>query len=154
MNAHDKGRPSVGQIYGGKIKLVQFARRQLRMAEEDYRALLLRAGGVISCKGLTLKGFDAVMDEFHRLGFVHAKSTQMRIPTNVTDRTDERDRWRSADAWCSNSNLTGHDGRAQGCPQATASAPLTLAGGRLWGTRVWRADFMIFPPCASTRRQV
>ena len=26
----------------------------------------------------------------------------------------------------------------QGYPQAAASAPLTLAGSRLWGTRVWR----------------
>jgi hypothetical protein len=60
----------------------------------------------------------------------------VRIPTNVTGCTDERDRWVSADAWCSNSTLIGHDTRAQGCPQATASAPLSLAGGRLWGTRV------------------
>ena len=42
--------------------------------------------------------------------------SDMRIPTNVTDRTDERDRWGSADAWCSNCTLIGHDGEAQGCP--------------------------------------
>ena len=31
------------------------------------------------------------------------------IPTKVTGGTDERDRWMSADAWCSNSTLIGHD---------------------------------------------
>ena len=40
----------------------------------------------------------------------------VRVPTNVTERTDERDRWGSADAWCSNCTLIGHDDRAQGCP--------------------------------------
>lgn len=63
--------------------------------------------------------------------------------------SDERDRWGSADAWCSNCTLTGHDGAVQGCPQATASAPLTLAGGRLWGTRVWREIVMTSSPFSS-----
>jgi hypothetical protein len=40
----------------------------------------------------------------------------LRIPTIVTDCTDDRDRWVSADAWCSNSTPVGHDDRAQGCP--------------------------------------
>ena len=42
--------------------------------------------------------------------------TLMCIPTNVTGCTDERDRGGSADAWSSNSTLTGHDDRVQGCP--------------------------------------
>jgi len=74
MSAPSKSYETGGTIYGGKIKLVQFARRQLQMSEEDYRSLLLRAGGVSSCKELTLQGFNAVMAEFHRLGFVYAKS--------------------------------------------------------------------------------
>lgn len=65
-----------GLIYGGKLKLVQCARRQLNMAEEDYRALLLRVAGVTSSTELTLQGFSAVMAEFHRLGFVYTKSTR------------------------------------------------------------------------------
>jgi hypothetical protein len=40
----------------------------------------------------------------------------VRIPTNVTGCTDERDRSVSADAWCSNSTLIGHDDQTQGCP--------------------------------------
>ncbi len=63
-----------GSIFGSKLRLVQLARRQLGMAEEDYRALLLRAAGVTSSKALTLRGFDAVMAEFHRLGFVYTES--------------------------------------------------------------------------------
>jgi hypothetical protein len=38
--------------------------------------------------------------------------SDVRIPLKMTGRTDERDRWGSADAWCSNSTLIGHDGRA------------------------------------------
>lgn len=76
--------PAGGAVYGGKIKLIQFARRQLGMAEEDYRALLLRAGGVTSCKELTLQGFNAVMAEFHRLGFVYAKSKRKPKPAGGT----------------------------------------------------------------------
>lgn len=63
-----------GRIFGSKLALVHTAKRELDMAEEDYRALLLRAGGVNSAKDLTLEGFDAVMAEFNRLGFVHTKS--------------------------------------------------------------------------------
>ena len=41
---------------------------------------------------------------------------KLRIPTIVTGCTDDRDRWVSADAWCSNSTPVGHDDAAQGCP--------------------------------------
>lgn len=63
-----------GRIFGSKLALVHTAKRELDMAEEDYRALLLRAGGVNSSNDLTLEGFDAVMAEFNRLGFAHTKS--------------------------------------------------------------------------------
>jgi hypothetical protein len=33
----------------------------------------------------------------------------VRIPTIVTGCTDDRDRWVSVDAWCSNSTPIGHD---------------------------------------------
>lgn len=74
MSAPAKTYSTGGLIYGGKIKLVQFAKRQLQMADEDYRALLLRAGGVTSSKELTPHAFESVMAEFHRLGFVYTKS--------------------------------------------------------------------------------
>lgn len=73
MSAPAKRRRVGGPIFGAKVRLVQLARRQLNMAEEDYRALLRRAAGVASSKELTLEGFDAVMAEFHRLGFIHTK---------------------------------------------------------------------------------
>lgn len=73
MSGAAKNAPAGGRIFGGKIRLIQLARRQLDMAEEDYRELLRRAAGVTSSKELTLSGFDAVMAEFHRLGFVHTK---------------------------------------------------------------------------------
>jgi hypothetical protein len=41
---------------------------------------------------------------------------QMRIPTIVTGCTDDRDRWVSGDAWCSNCTAVGHDDAMQGCP--------------------------------------
>lgn len=63
-----------GRIFGSKLALIHTAKRELGMAEEDYRALLLRAGGVSSSKDLTLEGFDVVMSEFSRLGFTTTKS--------------------------------------------------------------------------------
>ena len=69
--------PAGGKIYGNKIKLIQYARRQLGMTDDDYRALLLRAAGVASSKDLTLAGFEAVMAEFHRLGFVYSNAARV-----------------------------------------------------------------------------
>ncbi len=40
----------------------------------------------------------------------------VRIPTIVTGCTDDRDRWVSGDAWCSNCTAVGHDDAMQGCP--------------------------------------
>lgn len=63
-----------GRIFGSKLALIHTAKRELGMEDEDYRALLLRAGGVSSSRDLTLEGFDAVMAEFNRLGFTTTKS--------------------------------------------------------------------------------
>lgn len=49
--------------------VIHVAKSQLHMQDEDYRALLLRAGGVSSSTELTAAGFAAVMSEFERLGF-------------------------------------------------------------------------------------
>jgi hypothetical protein len=65
---------SKGRIFGSKLKLIQVARRDLDMTDEDYRDLLQRSGGVKSSTELTLEGFDAVMAEFKRLGFNYKKS--------------------------------------------------------------------------------
>lgn len=58
----------------GKIALIHVARRELSMADEDYRALLLRVAGVEHANDLTPSGFEAVMEEFKRLGFRHRPS--------------------------------------------------------------------------------
>lgn len=63
-----------GRVFGSKLKLIQIAKRTLSMTDEDYRALLLRVGGVKSSSDLTLDGFNSVMVEFNRLGFTSAKS--------------------------------------------------------------------------------
>lgn len=61
-------------ISRSKIALIHAAKRQLNMAEGDYLAVLRRVGGVDSSSDLTLEGFDAVMAEFKRLGFVYTES--------------------------------------------------------------------------------
>jgi len=53
--------------------VVHVAKHQLNMADEDYRALLRRAGGVGSSAELDEAGFTAVMAEMERLGFRRAK---------------------------------------------------------------------------------
>ena len=56
-----------------KIAIVHVAAHQLRMTDEDYRALLLSAAGVTSSRGLNDAGFRAVMLRFEQLGFTHDK---------------------------------------------------------------------------------
>ena len=72
---------------------------------------------------------------------------QLRIPTNVTGGTDERDRWMSADAWCSNSTLIGHDDQTQGCPYMVApvcpgflSVLVSRRGLQPYIRTLWEAD--------------
>jgi len=48
---------------------VQIARRQLALAEDDYRALLERVTGRTSSKGLPDGALEAVLAEFRRLGW-------------------------------------------------------------------------------------
>ncbi|HEY4697097.1 MAG TPA: regulatory protein GemA [Gallionella sp.] len=69
-----KAKFNGGQIFGSKLKLIHIAKRALRMTDEDYRALLQRVAGVKSSSDLTPVGFDAVMAEFNRLGFVSTKT--------------------------------------------------------------------------------
>ena len=52
-----------------KVRLVQVARRRLNLQEDDYRSLLMRAGGVSSCTHLSEAGFRQLMEMFAYLGF-------------------------------------------------------------------------------------
>lgn len=51
------------------IRLIHVAKRELRMDDDDYRALLVRAGGQSSAKDLSEDGAQAVIEEMKRLGF-------------------------------------------------------------------------------------
>lgn len=52
-----------------KVAVIQVARQQLGMAEDDYRAMLRTIGGVSSSKELDETAFEAVMVHLSRLGF-------------------------------------------------------------------------------------
>ncbi len=54
--------------------VIHVAKSQLHMADEDYRALLLRVAGVRSSSDLEEPGFEALMAELERLGFRLIKS--------------------------------------------------------------------------------
>ncbi len=56
-----------------QIAIVHVAAHQLRMTDEDYRALLMATAGVNSSRGLDEAGFRAVMRRFEQLGFTHGK---------------------------------------------------------------------------------
>ena len=48
---------------------VQIARKQLQLAEDDYRAILLRITGQTSSTACSARQLDAVLREFQRLGW-------------------------------------------------------------------------------------
>jgi hypothetical protein len=51
------------------VSQIHVAKARLRLSEEDYRALLVRVTGKTSSADFDAHDFEAVMDEFHRLGF-------------------------------------------------------------------------------------
>lgn len=61
-----------------KMALIAIARKQLDMHDNDYRALLLRVGGVSSTKDLSIPGFAALMVEFGKLGFESTAAREKR----------------------------------------------------------------------------
>ncbi len=63
-------------IHPSMLKKIQIARRELRLEETDYRALLKRVAGVDSARLLGDRGADAVIAEFKRLGFKPKASTR------------------------------------------------------------------------------
>lgn len=67
--------PAHSSIHPKRIKILQVARRQLDLTDDDWRALLSRSAGVDSSVDLDDGGFQLVMHELNRLGF---KSTSAR----------------------------------------------------------------------------
>lgn len=52
-----------------QLAMIQAAKRQLDLTEEDYRGLLWRMGGVESARDLSSSGFNALIRAFEVLGF-------------------------------------------------------------------------------------
>lgn len=53
---------------------VHIARKELRLSDENYRAILVRITGHDSSAGLDGRQIDKVLDEFRRLGWVPKKA--------------------------------------------------------------------------------
>lgn len=65
------------------LQKIQIARRQLRLQEAEYRALLARVAGTDSAKDLSDRQAGAVIAEFKRLGWQPREST--RAPADRAD---------------------------------------------------------------------
>lgn len=52
-----------------QLRLIQVAKRELKLHDDDYRAILARYGNVASAADLDAHGFDYVMRYFTALGF-------------------------------------------------------------------------------------
>ena len=59
-----------------QLSLIHVAKKQLHLEDVDYRAILLRFGGVESSADLDRAGFLRVVDAFARLGFRSDASTK------------------------------------------------------------------------------
>jgi phage gp16-like protein len=62
----------------GLIRKVHVAKRQLALADEDYRAILLRATGKASSSSCTIAELERVLREFARLGWRARKTPPAR----------------------------------------------------------------------------
>lgn len=56
-------------ITGKQIAMVQAAKRQLGLSDDEYRGLVRRIGGAESARDLTPAGFTALIRAFETLGF-------------------------------------------------------------------------------------
>lgn len=71
------------QLTTEQLAMLHVARRDRKLAEDEYRQLLNAAAGVTSSKDLTLAGFCKVMDRFKIIGFVPC-SVSAGTPTAAT----------------------------------------------------------------------
>lgn len=80
------------------ITLIHVARRELRLTEADYRALLEGATGKTSCTQLNLKQLDTVLTTLKKQGFKHRLPTAKKTgysPKSGQARTKEADKIRA-----------------------------------------------------------
>ncbi|OGA99439.1 MAG: hypothetical protein A3E25_17855 [Burkholderiales bacterium RIFCSPHIGHO2_12_FULL_69_20] len=69
-----------------KIALIHVARRELRLDEDLYRAILRDVAGVASSKDLTEAGFLALMARFERSGFKGQPGAAPAKPEPLSER--------------------------------------------------------------------
>lgn len=62
--------------------IINIAKGQLQMVEDDYRALLIRVTGLASLRAMTERQKITVLDEMKRLGF-RVKSGGKKLPASV-----------------------------------------------------------------------
>ena len=70
-------------VTNSQLALIHVAKKELALADDDYRSILELHGGVSSAKHLTLEGFERVMSRLEQLGF---KSTTDRQPARAPRR--------------------------------------------------------------------
>ncbi len=63
---------------------IHIAKKQLNLADEDYRAILIAKGGVSSSKDLDHAGRDRVLAYFQTLGFKPKAAANPKRPTRPT----------------------------------------------------------------------
>lgn len=70
------------------ISKIHVAKKQLNLAEEEYRAILIAKGGADSSKHLDHAGRQRVLDYFKTLGFKPLASTKTKRPSRPTPSAD------------------------------------------------------------------
>ncbi len=63
-----------------QLALIHVARRECRLDDDEYRALLLGAAGVSSSKDLDPISFEKVLARFKAIGFVHRPAAGAAAP--------------------------------------------------------------------------
>ncbi|MCG7655919.1 gp16 family protein [Wielerella bovis] len=69
----------------GLIAKIHVAQEQLALDDDNYRAILKRITGKLSCKQMNLLELQKIMEEMERLGFKPTKKSIGRKPLHVTD---------------------------------------------------------------------
>lgn len=73
-----------------EIRLIQIARRQLKMSESDYRVMLLEQGGVDSSKDLDAMGRARILQYLTGKGFKPQRSPASKRPRRPEPAPDRK----------------------------------------------------------------
>lgn len=69
----------------GLIAKIKVAQKELALDDDNYRAILKRITGKLSCKQMNLLELQKIMAEMERLGFKPTKKSIGRKPLHLTD---------------------------------------------------------------------